>query len=433
MKTLERLLAQRQDKIDFIAQLLESVDSENRSMVDAEIANVNAAKETIQQLDAQIKPLQEWEDTRSAHEDTRSRVSSTQMPRQGNREGGPTGLGLSDRGQKYDTAGDFIVDYLRGLGQRTQRGDIAPDPDAAQRAQSAMGRSYGNEERAVVHQTTADTPGLLPKPIIGEILNDLDGSRPLVAAVGAKPLTSVQGSKFSRPYITQHTNVAEQTAEKQELVSRKLKVELLEFNKHTFGGALNVSRQEIDWTQPSAWNLIINDLAMVYGEVTEDWAATQLADGLTQNIAITKAKGGDFNTWIDALYSAAVMSATANGTKRASAARLPDTIFTSIDMWGSLGSMISKLAKNAQPNGGTAAPNVFAGDILDINRIVVPGLPEGTFIIGRKGMFEFYEERIGLLSAIEPSVLGIEVAYGGYVAAGHLDKTAFTTVTVATV
>lgn len=429
--TLKRLLDQRQDKVDFISQLLENVEKENRDMVQAEKDNLRAAQDRVKELDAQIKPLQEWEETRAAHQDVAGQVNQTRMPAPRGSGNGHTPLGVQDREVKYDSAGEFIVDYLRGIGQRTHQGDLAPDPEAASRVQRALGRSFSPEERAVAHQTTTDTPGLLPKQIIGEILNDLDGARPLVAAVGAKPLTVVQGKTFSRPYISQHTNAAEQTAEKQELVSRKLKVDALDFNKRTFGGTLNISRQEIDWTQPAAWNIIVNDLQMVYGEVTEDWAATQLVDGLTQTVEITKANGAKFDAWTDALYDAAVMAATANGTKRASAGRLPNVIFTSIDMWGSLGKMITKLGKDQEKN-GTNSATAFAGDILDIERIVLPGLPAGSFVIGRKNMFEFYEERIGLLSAVEPSVLGIEVAYGGYVAAGHLDKTAFTTVTVAT-
>ena len=430
--TLKRLLAQRQDRVDFISNLLEGVEKDNRDMVGAEKDNLRAAQDRVKELDEQIKPLQEWEEVRSAHAGVAGQVSQTRMPAD---RGGNTGtpLGAKERSaHKYESAGHFVVDYLRALGQRTQHGDIAPDPDAAQRTQSALGRSFTPEERAVVHQTTTDTPGLLPKPIIGEILNDLDGARPLIAAVGAKPLTVVQGKTFSRPYVTQHTQVGEQVAEKDELVSRQLKIELLDFSKKTFGGALNISRQEIDWTQPAAWNLIINDLQMVYGEVTEDWAAAQLVLGLTQNVEIALADGDNFDAWTDALYDAAVMAATAAGTKRASARRLPDTIFTSIDMWGELGKMITKLGADFDKN-GKASPSVFAGGILDIDRIVLPGLSSGSFVIGRKGMFEYYEERIGLLSAVEPSVLGIEVAYGGYAAAGRLDNTAFTTVTVAAV
>jgi hypothetical protein len=52
-------------------------------------------------------------------------------------------------------------------------------------------------------------------------------------------------------------------------------------------------------------------------------------------------------------------------------------------------------------------------------------MTDGTCIVGPSTLFEAYEEVIGLLSVIEPSILGVEVAYGGYVAWGHLEPGAF--------
>lgn len=422
---LKRLLAQRQEQIDFIQHLLEQVEAESRDLVDAERSNIDAARERIEQLDRQIEPLEEFEAVRGAHQTTANTYATPTQKE--------TKLTVQDRQTKYASAGEFIVDYLRARGQRIQGGaEIAPDHDAMQRVQSALGRSLSGEERAIAHQTTAATPGLLPENIIGEILQDLDGARPLVQSVGAKPLGTVQGKKFSRPYISQHAEVGKQTAEKAELPSRQVKIESIDFDKETFGGALNVSRQEIDWTSPSAWNAIISDLQLVYGVDTEDWAASQLEAGVTQTVEIAASGATDLKAWIKALYDAATMAATANGTKRANSLRLPNVIWTSIDQWGALGAMLSAAKVNSVNPAGRSKPNVFAGDILDIERVVVPGLPAGTFIMGNKSLFEFYEERIGLLSAVEPKVLGVEVAYGGYVAAGFLDKTAFTKVTVGT-
>ena len=424
---LARLLAQRQEQIDFISHLLEQVETENRDLVDAERSNVDAARQRIEQLDAQIAPLEAFEATRTAHNETAGTVAPTAPRGRGDRQP----LTAQDRQHKYESAGEFIVDYLRARGQSVQGGTmIAPDPDAGQRVQSALGRSLTGDERAIAHQTTADTPGLLPKNIIGEILTDLDEARPFVTSVGAKPLGSVTGKTFSRPYVSQHTQVGEQSAEKADLPSRQLKIDGIDFAKKTFGGALNVSRQEIDWTSPSAWNAIIDDLQVVYGEYTEDWAAGVMVAGVTQSINITAAHSTKLDFWIDALYDAAVMAATANGTKRGRAGRLSNVIYASLDMWGALGKVLDKAKTTATNPAGASTPTGFAGNILDINRVVVPGLPAGSFVVGRTNLFEFYEERIGLLSAVEPKVLGIEIAYGGYAAAGFLDATAFTKVTV---
>jgi hypothetical protein len=50
-------------------------------------------------------------------------------------------------------------------------------------------------------------------------------------------------------------------------------------------------------------------------------------------------------------------------------------------------------------------------------------------IIGPSVFYEVYEETIGLLSVVEPSILGVEVAYGGYIAYGNLEEKAFAKIT----
>lgn len=421
---LARLLAQRQSQIDFIAQLMEQVEADERDLVDAEISNLNAARQRIEELDRQIKPFEEFEAVKVAHESTVADVMPTAAP------SGPRPLGARERSpHRYKTPGDFVVDLLRARGQETAGGVIPADADARQRVESALGRSITIEERAVAQQTTGDHPGLLPEPIVGEIHDDLDASRPLIASVGAKPLGVIPGKKFRRPIVVQHTTSGAQATETGELPSRQLKIEDVEFDKVTRGGSLKISRQDIDWTDPSAWNAILTDLNLTYGADTEDYAAGLFAAAITQTVTIPTAGGKDVKAWIDALYSAAVTVVTAAGTKRASALRLPNKIWTSIDMWGSLGSMLSA-SKTLLQQSGKAAPTAFDGDLLEIERVMAPGLPAGTMIVGRAGLFEYYEERVGLLQAVSPSTLNIEVGHGGYLACGHLDATGFAKITV---
>lgn len=419
---LKRLLAQRQEQVDFISHLLEQVEAENRDLVDAERSNVDAARQRIEQLDAQITPLEEFEQTRSAHEETRSTVAPTGRRPAGGDGSGQASLGVQAREQKYPTRGHFIVDYLKARGQEVQGRVLPPDPDAAQRVAAAT------EGRAL--NTTADSTGLLPEPIIGEIHQDLDSSRPLISSVGVKPLTNVVGSKFHRPYVSQHTTSGAQSAEGGALPSQKLVIEPKEFSKTTRGGSLEISRQDLDWTQPAAWDAILADLQLTYGADSEDWTAGVFGTAVTQSVEVALADEESLTAWIKKLYEAAVMCVTANGTKRASALRLPDKIWTSVDMWGSLGSMLSA-GKTLLQSSGRAKPNMFDGDLLEIERVMVPGLASGTMIVGRSNMFEYYEERIGLLQAVVPSTLKLEIAHGGYIAAGHLDATAFAKITVA--
>lgn len=426
---LARLLEQREAQTQFVDTLLSRVAEENRDLVDAERSNLEAARQRITELDAQITPLEEFEAVRAAHQTSTVEATRGIRPTHQPDAGGEQRLGVQPRRQEYRSAGHFIVDHLRATGD--SYANRAPDADAAQRVAAALGRAV-NDVPAGNHVTTADTPGLLPEPIVGQILTELDGSRPFISSVGIKELASIPGKTFERPHVTQSTSVQEQTAEKGELVMGEFKVEGIPFSKRTFGGTLNVSRQDIDWTSPGAWNALLEDLQFEYAEETEDIVAAAFGVGVTQSVAIDEADTEDIKAWIKALYEAAVKSATANGTKRARARRLPDCIWSSIDMWGSLGAVIDavRATNNSQIPTGSGSPTAFSGSLLDVPRVMAPGLPAGTLIVGRKALFEFYEERIGLLQAIEPKYLGVQVAYGGYAAWGNLDATAFTKVTV---
>ena len=426
---LARLREKRQTLIDSMQHLLETVETEERDLVDAERQILDETRASITALNAQIEPLADFEALRDAHAETGSHLRPT-VPARGDAD--PTPLGAATRQHKYPSAGHFVVDYLRATGQRTAQGEIPRDPDARQRVESSLGRPLTGEERAVAHQTTTGLPGLLPEPIVGEILTDLDESRPFVTSVGVQPLDQIPGKTYSRPIVTQHSQVGLQATEKTELASRALVIGSVEFDKRTFGGVINVSRQSIDWTSPEAWNTLITDLQMVYGETTEDWAAGIMGAGVpvAHAVEIETADAAEVDAWIAALYEAAVIAATANNTKRARARRLPNTIWTSVDMWGSLGAVLDAAKITATNSPGEATPTAFSGSLLEVPRIVAPGLPAGTMIVGNSRLFEFREERIGLLSAIEPAVLGIEVAYGGYAAAGFLDATAFAKITV---
>lgn len=424
---LTRLNAERDQQIEFIDQLLARVETEGRDLVDAERANLDAARQRMAQLDEQIEPLDAFEALRGQHRETSGRVLAPAAA--GSRDDSrPLGGATTQRGIGgcgYASAGEFIVDYIRAVGNPAPGVGVSPDANALRRVIEATGRDPFSS-RAIANETTANIPGLLPKPIVGVIESDLDAARPFVSSIGVRPLTQ-PGKTFSRPVITQHTDSGTQAAEKTELASRQLIVGGVDFTKETHGGALNVSRQVIDWSDPSAWDALLSDLQNVYAADTEDTASAAFAAAVTASVA---APSADLDGLIDALYTAAatiVADPTMEG--RASALRLPDSIWTSVDMWAKIGAALSKARLALLQSPGAAEPTSVAGDILGVQRVMCPGFPAGTVIIGKSNRTEFYEERIGLLSAVEPRILGVEVAYGGYIAYGTLDPTAFAKIT----
>lgn len=64
--TITRLTAEREAAADFIATTLDAVEAETRDLSDTEVRAVETQKARITELDAQLKPLVEFEQTRAA-------------------------------------------------------------------------------------------------------------------------------------------------------------------------------------------------------------------------------------------------------------------------------------------------------------------------------------------------------------------------------
>jgi HK97 family phage major capsid protein len=411
---LESLLAQRAEQIATMDAILSQVDG--RDLVDAERGLLEATRDRIIAIDDQLRPIEEYENMRAAHA---SRLASLEparltVPAQ------PRRIDAGERDFPYEGAGDFLVDYVRAQGI----------VDRGRRDEQAMARIQ--QSRAAANQITSDTPGILPTPIVGAVVNLIDANRPLLTSLGgAKALGAIPGATFSRPIITQHTTVGPQTAEKTELPSQKMTIAQIQFAKKTYGGTVDISRQDMDWTSPSAWDILVNDLANVYARETEG----AVADDFTTNAGGTAVPLGTAGTapslaeWSTALYTAAMRSYNASF-------RMPDRVWCSVDVWAALGSLVDTArlvmppAQTEQPAGTTSLAD-FRGDVIGLPRIVVPMFSDGTCIVGPSNLYEAYEEVIGLLSVIEPSILGVEVAYGGYLAFGSLHPGAFVPLQIA--
>ena len=316
----------------------------------------------------------------------------------------PRQIGGNDRTPVYRSAGEYVVDLIRARGIHSD-----PDPTAIARIQ---------QMRAIADQKTTDTTGILPTPIVGPVVNLIDANRPLISSLGgAKALAGIPGSTFTRPKIAQHVTVGPQTGEKTQLPSQKMVIGSVPFNKQTYGGTVDISRQDIDWTSPGAWDILITDLANVYAIQTETAVATDFVAKATATPVVVATN--DLKGWTLALYTAAYHSYQQSF-------RMPDRIWCSLNVWAALGSLVDTARNVMNPNAnldtafGTSSLDSFRGDVLGLPRVVVPTLAAGTCIVGSSAAYEVYEEVIGLLSVIEPSILGVQVAYGGYVAWGAL-------------
>lgn len=373
---LTRYVGEIEERQQFIDGVVEAVGGGDLS--DEQLELVTRARERIQAVNRMMEPLEESRriSTESGERIQRLAKFMNSPP--------PTEV-------EYRSAGAYVLDRWRaGLG-----------------AEEALHR-IELYHRAAAHQTTSDNPGLLPEQILGPVINWVDETRPLVTALGPRQLPS---GSWSRPHVAQHTQVGTQSAEKTELVSRKMLIEKLPVTAATYGGYVNVSRQDIDWTQPQIMDLVISDLAGQYAIETETAAAAALDAAATAGTDLPATPtASDVAT---ALWAAAgaVYTATA-GAGRLICVAAPN-------MLGLIGPLFAPInPQNAQSSGFAAGQfgTGVMGAVSGIAVVVSPGIPAGHALVLSTAAAEVYEDRIGALQVVEPSVLGVQVAYAGYFA-----------------
>jgi HK97 family phage major capsid protein len=383
MKTSDQMLARLAGEIEnqqtFIDGVIEDAEKEGRDLNAQEMELITRARTRLGELHSQAEPIKEV--TRIGNE-SRSMLAEISRVRDKEEQ--------KPREIEYRSAGEYVMDRWRaGLGQQ----------EAAQRLDIY--------HRAAAHQTTADNAGLIPTPIVAPVVNFIDASRPLVSWLGPRQLP---GSTWSRPKVTQHTTVATQSAEKAELVSQKMLITKLTATAVTYGGYVNVSRQDVDFTQPGIMDIVINDLAAVYAQVTEAATGAALVTAATAGLGLPT--GAITEAQITAsLWDAAERIYTAVKGAGRVAAFMPPALL------GDIGPLFPPIpAQPSQSPGLTAADfsTGLVGNIAGIPIYVSSGVTANNILVLSSAAAEVYEDRIGSLQVVEPSVLGVQVAYAGY-------------------
>ena len=302
----------------------------------------------------------------------------------------------------WRSAGDYIADFVfaRGhdIGYGTER--------QAEQAQHRL-------ERAVADQTTLENLGILPTPILGPVVTALYQARPFLQSITNRPMPG-GGKTFSRPIVNQHTSVGIQATEKTQLASRNMQIDPLQVSKNTYGGALDISFQDRDWTDPAILQIVIDDLASQYALDTDAAGATAFATAVTKTVPLADATSPA--EWLGAIYSAAAAVA------QSVANRLPDTLWASTDVWRALGMLSDASGRPLFPvlgpmnADGQMNPAQWSANPFGLRLVVDGNLPAKTAIVGIASYAEYYEQIGGTVSVTEPSILGYTVAYYGYFA-----------------
>jgi hypothetical protein len=395
---LERMLTQREELRADAKNILDAAAAESRDVTDVERESVEGMYRSVEELDKQIEPLHKAELRQISHDQQVAELErATRSRRDKDREQIATGGQLEAYRGKV---GHYLADW----------GAKMRDPAAAQRIMRAQA-----EYRVVADQLLADNPGIVPTPIVGPVTGTLPTSRPHIDSVTARPLPA-GGATFNRPRITQHAAVGIQTTEKTQLASQKLTITSVPVTKKTYGGTLDISFQDRDWTDPAILAIAVSDLEAVYAQATDNGAADYFVSTVVDTFVLADGAA-------EGLVRSAIMTAASQVFTNVKQAA--DTVWLSPDMFAYLAAITPTTGGIQSFPGLTNAATPAGGSILGLRVVVDGNYAPGTMIVGVSSFVEHYEQVGGLLAVTEPTILGYTVAYYGYVADLVVDENAF--------
>ena len=263
---------------------------------------------------------------------------------------------------------------------------------------------------------TSDTLGLLPTPVLGPVFQDINYLRPFVSAVGARAMPNGQGKSFIRPTISQHTITDTQT-EGQAAASQTMTIAANSVTRTTVAGQIFISAQDMDFTDPAAMQVILQDLAGQYLLKTDDIAVDACVAGST-NLGQWDGTPEDFILF---MYGAA--RDISSGTNL-----FPTHLVMGVDTWAKVGSLVDTDKRPVFPAIG--APNLLgtntmgAGDVtnwtttnpLGLRTIVDSNVAAKTMVVFHAPAMEVYENVRGIMSVEDPNLIGRTFSYYGYLA-----------------
>ena len=312
---------------------------------------------------------------------------------------------------KLPSAGEFMAAYH--IGGDTFKNMNAGVHEFAQTQRTPLQAAAGDV-------LTTDTPGLLPIPVLGPLVQDINFLRPVVNAIGARAYPDGGQSKtFIRPTITTHTSVAAQSSELTAASATTMVIASNSVTKTTLAGQVTLSVQDIDFTSPSAMQLILNDLMGEYMLASDNKAADDL-------LTAANSSGAWDGTVVDLLtsvYDAA--NDVASGRNW-----MPTHMFVSVDVWAQLGKLVDDADRPVFPfiAAGLSGQNALGsqsavswqGNPLGLQLVVDSNFAAKTMVITRVGQgtgdaYEFYESIRGLMSVEVPATLGRTMSFHGYV------------------
>ena len=313
------------------------------------------------------------------------------------------------REPRLPNAGEFVAAMHKG-------GEVAA---AAQRV-FAEYRAYHKSpiEAAAGDNVLSNDAGIVPVSILGPVFADINYIAPVLSALGTRAMpNSGAGATFIRPTWTTHPSVAEQTTELTAVSATTAVIASNTVTKKTFAGSAQLSYQVMDFTDPAAMQIIVQDLAGQYLTAIDNYAADTLLASATSagvwDLSVTDL--------MKSIYDAAVVTSAATNY-------LPTHIFVDPATWALMGQLVDTTNRPIFPSIGAPGLNgmnsLGAGQAtswsgmnpLGLQIVVDNKFAAKTMVIMNQNAFEVYRQDRGLLTVEVPNTLGRQMSVFGYAA-----------------
>jgi hypothetical protein len=273
-------------------------------------------------------------------------------------------------------------------------------------------------EAAAGDVTSTNVGGIVPLPLLGPVFADINYISPLLTAVGTRAMPGGgTGSSFIRPTWTTHPTVTEQAAQLDAVSATTSIIAANSVVKKSFAGATTLSYQTVDFTDPAAMAVIMQDLAGQYLLAIDNFAC--------DNLVAAASSDGVWNLTpedlIKSIYDCAVTSAAATNF-------LPTHIAVDPATWGLIGQLVDDNKRPIFPAigapglvgqntlGAGSAVSYSGMNPLGLNIIVDRNFAAKTMVIFNANAYEIYRQDRGLLSVENPSTISRTMSMFGYAA-----------------
>lgn len=300
---------------------------------------------------------------------------------------------------------DVVASIVRGIIADALPAPVvtipAPDPasESVLMRASSFGDLYqrvldGDDEllRAFADQLTTDVPEIVRPAWLDTVLGILPAARPTVTAFGRSPLPAtgmeVDWPTFDGAGDNSALRVAEQTAEKAEVISAKITLDSDKATVKTYGGGLDISWQTLRRSSPAFRDIALRILTTAWAQVTDAAFGTALiAKGVAGPIIPITVTADEVHL---ALVEASAMVDDATGAPASAVLAAPDAWLAIasakglvVPVYGTMNAagtvQASSLTVNVSGLNITRDRNLPAGTILASNGLAASWLEDGMF------------------------------------------------------